>query len=244
MSARTDLNQKPLKFLKTNTMTKPGTPTTTPQTEAEDRFEVLVKWVRANEKLVAGVAVVLAVAAAGIWFALTARERRETFARRELAQARQAAEVGNLPLAASDLSRIVGAFRGTTAGQEAQLVLAEVRLRQGQAALAATELQTFIAGSVRPQYRSQAYELLGLALEQTGRFAEAGQAFEDGSEVALEEYRFLSAGLLLSAGRAYTAAGDTTAAIRALERLVTEFDETTAAQEARLRLAELGRFES
>jgi tetratricopeptide (TPR) repeat protein len=86
--------------------------------------------------------------------------------------------------------------------------------------------------------------LLGLALEQTGRFAEAGQAFEDGSEVALEEYRFLSAGLLLSAGRAYTAAGDTTAAIRALERLVTEFDETTAAQEARLRLAELGRFES
>jgi predicted negative regulator of RcsB-dependent stress response len=210
----------------------------------QDRLEQLIKWVRANEKVVTIVAVVLAVAVAGIWFAVSARERRETFARRELTQARQAAEIGNLPLAASDLARVVGSFGGTSAGQEARLVLAEVRLRQGQAALAATELQEFIAAGVKSQYRAQAYELLGLALEQSGQTAAAGRAFEDGAAAADGEYRYLSASLLLSASRSYSAAGDTAAAVRVLERLQKDFDETSAAQEARLRLAELGRYGS
>jgi len=213
-------------------------------TDDQDQLERLAKWVRSNEKLVAGIAVVLALVAAGIWFAISARERRETFARRELTQARQAAEAGNLPLAASDLSRIVSSFGGTAAGQEAQLVLAEVRLRQGQAPLAVTELQEFVSGNPRPAYRAQAYELLGLALEQTGRFADAGRAFEDGARVASDEYRYLSASLLLGASRAYAEAGDTAAAIRTLERLASEFEETSAAQEAALRLAELGKIES
>jgi len=214
------------------------------RTDEQDRLENLVKWARSNEKLVAGIAIGLAVVAAGIWFAVSARERRETFARRELAQARQSAEAGNLPLAASDLSRVVSSFGGTSAGQEAQLVLAEVRLRQGQGALAASELQDFVAGGVKPQYRTQAYELLGLALEQTGRFDAAGRAFEDGARLALAQYKYLSASLLLSASRAYAAAGDTAAAVRALEQLAAEFGETSGAQEARLRLAELGKLEN
>jgi predicted negative regulator of RcsB-dependent stress response len=225
-------------------MTKQEPQAPPPRTDDQDRLALLAKWVRAHERIVAGVAIAIAVVAAGIWFAVSARERRETFARRELSQARQAAEAGNLPLAASDLSRVVGSFGGTTAGQEARLVLAEVRLRQGQAALAASELRTFLSGSVKSQYRMQAYELLGLALEQAGDFSGAGRAFEDGSASAVAEYKYLSASLLLSASRAYAAAGDTTAAVRALERLATEFAETSAAQEAQLRLAELGKFES
>ena len=231
------------KPLKTETMIKQETQTPPPRTDEQDRLEILARWVKANEKLVVGIAVGLAVVAAGAWFAVSARERRESFARRELTQARQAAEAGNLPLAASDLSRVVGSFGGTAAGQEARLVLAEVRLRQGQATLAASELQEFVAGSVKPQYRAQAYELLGLALEQSGQAGAAGKAFEDGSIAATAEYKYLSASLLLSASRAYVAAGDTAAAIRMLERLAAEFEETSAAQEARLRLAELGKFE-
>jgi predicted negative regulator of RcsB-dependent stress response len=229
--------------LKTKTMTKQE-PQTPPRTDEADRLELVVKWLRANEKIVAGAAIGLAIVVAGVWFAVSARERRETFARRELTQARQAAEAGNLPLAASDLSRVVGSFGGTTAGQEARLVLAEVRLRQGQAALAASELREFVSGSVKPQYRTQAYELLGLALEQAGELSAAGRAFEDGSAAAITEYKYLSASLLLSASRAYAAAGDTSAAVRALQRLAAEFAETSAAQEAKLRLAELGVFES
>jgi TolA-binding protein len=229
--------------LKTKAMTNQD-PQVPPRTDDHDRLVVLARWMRANEKLVAGVAIALAVVAAGIWFAVSARERRETFARRELSTARQAAEAGNLPLAASDLSRVVGSFGATTAGQEARLVLAEVRLRQGQAELAATELRDFLAGGVKPQYRAQTYELLGLALEQAGDFRGAGKAFEDGSAATISEYKYLSASLLLSASRAHAAAGDTAAAIRTLERLAAEFAETSAAQEAKLRLAELGKFES
>jgi predicted negative regulator of RcsB-dependent stress response len=231
------------KPLKTNTMSKQETEAPE-RTADQDRVEQMVKWVRANERVVTIVAVVLAVAAGGIWFAVSARQRRETFARRELTQARQAAEAGNLPLAASDLARIVGSFGGTSAGQEAKLVLAEVRLRQGQAALAATELREFVESGIKPAYRPQAYELLGFALEQSDQPGAAGRAFEDGADAAEAEYRYLSASLLLNASRSYGTAGDTVAAVRVLERIQRDFGETSAAQEAQLRLAELGRYES
>jgi HAMP domain-containing protein len=81
-------------------------------------------------------------------------------------------------------------------------------------------------------------------LEQTDRFADAGRAFEDGSNAARGEYPYFCARLLLAAGRAYVAAADTTAALRVLERLTTEFSEMSAAQEARLRMAELGKLET
>ncbi|MEB3323616.1 MAG: tetratricopeptide repeat protein, partial [Synechococcaceae cyanobacterium] len=152
---------------------------------------------------------------------------------------------GNLPLASSDLSSIVSSFGGTAAGQEAQLLLGEVRLRQGQAALAVTELQRFVDGGPSLEYRAQAYDLLGVALEQTGQLMAAGSAFERGADAAGQaQYGLMSANMLLNAGRSYAAAGDTTAAIRALERVLADHEETTAASEAKLRLAELGRYES
>lgn len=224
-------------------MTKEPT-AATPQAEEQDRLENLVKWVRSNERPVAVVGVVVALAAFGVWYAIAAKERREAFARRELAQARVSADAGNLPLASSDLSRIVSSAGGTAAGEEARLLLAEVRLAQGQADLAATELREFVASGPRPQYRAQAHELLAAALEQTGQARAAAEAYRDGAAAAREVgYTYLSASLLLNAGRAFALAADTTAAIAAFEQVVRDFGETTAASEARLRMAELGRFE-
>jgi predicted negative regulator of RcsB-dependent stress response len=216
----------------------------TPQAEQQDRLESLVRWVRSNERPVAVAGVVVALAAFGVWYAIAAKERREAFARRELAQARVSADAGNLPLASSDLSRIVSSAGGTAAGEEARLLLAEVRLAQGQADLAVTELRDFVASGPRPQYRPQAHELLAAALEQTGQIRAAAEAYRDGAAAAREVgYTYLSASLLLNAGRAFALATDTAAALAALEQVVRDFDETTAASEARLRMAELGRFE-
>ena len=220
------------------------TKTTSPNTVEQDRLEAFAKWLKANERAFSIGLVAVAVVAAGVWFYFSAQARRETFAQRELDQARASVDAGNLPLASSDLSSIASSFGGTAAGQEAQLLLGEVRLRQGQAALAVTELQRFVDGDPNIEYRAQAYDLLGVALEQTGQLRAAGEAFERGAEAAGEaDYSLMKANLLLNAGRSFAAAADTAAAIRALERVLAEHDETTAASEARLRLAELGRYE-
>ena len=215
-----------------------------PRTAEQDRLETLIKWVRANERTVSAVVIGIAIVAAGIWFFASAKARREAFAADELAQARMSADAGNLPLAASDLSRIVSSYGGTAAGQEAQLLLAEVRLRQGQPGLAATELQAFVDRAPDLIFRPQAYELLGVALEQTGQMAAAASAFEQGAQAASEaSYGYMAASLLLNAARSFTAVGDTTGAVRALQRVVDEHDESAAASEARLRLAELGHYD-
>ena len=216
----------------------------TPRAVEQDRIESIVKWAKANERPIAVIGVVVALAAFGVWYAIAAKERREAFARRELSQARVAADAGNLPLASSDLSRIVGSAGGTTAGQEARLLLAEVRLRQDQAELAATELREFLASGPKPQYRAQTYELLGIALEQAGQLKAAAEAYRDGAGAAREAgYTYLSATLWLTAGRAFAAAADTAAAVTAFQQVVRDFGETSAASEAQLRMAELGRYE-
>jgi predicted negative regulator of RcsB-dependent stress response len=224
-------------------MTK-ETAAATPPVVEQDRLEALVKWVRAHERPVAVVGVVVALAALGVWYAIAAKDRREAFARRELAQARVSADAGNLPLASSDLSRIVNSAGGTAAGQEARLLLAEVRLMQGQADLAASELREFVAAGPRAAYRAQAHELLGVALEQTGQPQAAAQAYRDGAQAAADAgYTFLQAALLLSAGRTFVVAGDTAAALAAFEQVIRDFGETTAASEAKLRMGELGRYD-
>jgi tetratricopeptide (TPR) repeat protein len=212
-----------------------------PQGGEKDRAEQWVAWVRANQRRLVIAGGLLVVVGGGIWFGMSAKARRESFARRELDAARVSAEAGNLPLAGSDLSRIVTRYGGTAAGQEAMLLLAQVRLLQNQADLAVTELRDFIAGRPKGQYRAPSYAALGAALEQTGQFAEAGQAYEEGAGAA--EYTLVAARFLLDAGRAYMAAGDTAAALRIFERILQDHGETGAAAEARLRMGELGRFD-
>jgi predicted negative regulator of RcsB-dependent stress response len=224
-------------------MAKNDTPATPVAKQEElDRIERLVRWARANERTVAIVAGAVALAGAGVWFAISAKERRENFARRELDRARMSAESGNLPLAANDLSRIVSGYGRTTAGQEAQLVLAQVRLLQNQPALAVSQLQEFVAKGPGTQFVAPAYEMLGVALEQTGQLRPAAEAFVKAADAS--EYALLKGRLLLSAGQAYASTGDTAAAAGLFERVMRDFEESSLASEAKLRLAELGRYQS
>ena len=84
----------------------------------------------------------------------------------------------------------------------------------------------------------------GQALERAGQLKAAAEAYRDGAGAAREAgYTYLSATLWLTAGRAFAAAADTTAAVAAFQQVVRDFGETSAASEAQLRMAELGRYE-
>ncbi len=175
---------------------------------------------------------------AALLFAWNTWSSRQTEVRASaaLAGARSAFESGNFPLAASELARLVENYAGTNAAQEGTLLLASVRMQQGQVAQAIALLQRFAPGASRA-YQAQAYGLLGAALESQGQLTAAAEAYEEGSKRAV--WNWMKAQLLSEAGRVWGQAGDTTQAVASYARVVNEFEETGSATEAKVRLGEL-----
>src|SRR4051794_2847158 len=89
-------------------------------------------WYRDRRRLsVVAVALLTAVAIVA-WFLLASGNRKEQFAARSLNQARAAAEAGNLPLASSELQRLITTYKGTDAASEAVIALNQVRMVNGR----------------------------------------------------------------------------------------------------------------
>lgn len=204
---------------------------------SKDPAERALEWIKRNQRVLIGLAAGLVIAASGIWFVLEYRGRKEAAAEQALEQARFATQSGNLALAASDLSRMIESYAGTRAGDEAVILLAQVRLVQGQASLAVDELRAAIGRGLDPQFQSGASSLLGVALEDLGNLSDAGKAYEDAAAAAW--YDDLAAQYLNDAGRAYALAGDSARAIASYERVVRDYPAVQAVTEAKVRLTEL-----
>jgi outer membrane protein assembly factor BamD (BamD/ComL family) len=194
-------------------------------------------WYRDRQRqLIAALAVVVATLVVG-WFTLASGKRKEEFAARSLNQARAAAEAGNLPLASSELQRLITTYKGTDAASEAVIALNQVRMINGQSELAAVGLREYLATKPAKKYVAPAYGLLGAALENSKRWAEAAQAYTDAANAAEVEY--LKASYLVDAGRAYREAGKTQEAERAYRTVLEKYPTSPRFTEAQVRLAEL-----
>lgn len=211
-----------------------------PRTEPKDPVDVAFEWIKRHRNpLIAAAAIVVAVGFS-VWFFLTAQQRKEAFAAAELANSRAVAAAGNLALAASDLEQLVNSYGGTTAGEEAAILLAQIRLTEKQPDAAAAVIRRLIDAGPSSQFLAPAYGLLGNALDESGDLAGAAQAYLDASQAAW--YDFLGAEYLLDAARMYEMLGDTTTAISTYRRIVSDYDKPGAQQsvvEARVRLSEL-----
>jgi len=172
-----------------------------------------------------------------VWLVLASGRRKEEFAARSLNQARATAEAGNLPLASSELQRLIETYRGTDAATEAVITLNQVRMVNGQSELAAVGLRDFLAKKPPQKYLAPAYGLLGTALENSRRPAEAAEAFANASKSADLEY--LRARYLIDAGRAYRSAGKTTEAEAVYREVIQKHSASSSFTEAQVRLAEL-----
>ena len=171
------------------------------------------------------------------WLVWTSGRRKEEFAARSLNQARATAEAGNLPLASSELQRLIETYRGTDAATEAVITLNQVRMVNGQSELAAVGLRDFLAKKPSEKYLAPAYGLLGTALENSKRPAEAAEAFNNASKSADLDY--LKARYLIDAGRSYRSAGKTSEAEAAYREVIQKHPKSSSFTEAQVRLAEL-----
>ncbi len=181
----------------------------------------------------AGVAAVLLIG----WFVVLSSQRKESFGLLALDQARSVAETGNLAQAASDLQKVITTYAGTRAGQEAVITLNQVRLVNGQHELAVVGLQDFLKSGPDKAYRAPAQGLLGRALENAKRPAEAAAAYLAASAAA--EVDYLKASYLLDAARSYADAGDRERAISTYRTLLKDLGKTNSRTEAEIRLSEL-----
>jgi len=225
----TGITNKP----KTGTSASAGAVPGAPKVPLSDRA---IAWVQSHRRLASWIGTIVALGAVLFIWTLSTKRRAEEIASRNLAGARFAFDNQNLPLAASELAKVVEDYSGTNAAAEGRLLLGNVRLLQGQPKQAVDVLENWAGGAPRA-YRAQAYSLLGAAYENMGRTREAGEAYEKGSAAARLD--FLKAQLLADAGRAWTTAGDTTRAVAAYRRIVNEFPKEAAASEAKVRFSEL-----
>ncbi len=204
-----------------------------PRPALTDRFGA---WVKAHRQLSSWVGGIVVVGAGLFIWNLSTQRRSEEIASRDLQGARFAFENQNLPLAASELAKVVENYSGTNAAAEARLLLANVRLLQGQPQQAVAVMKDYAPGA-GSAYRAQAYGLLGGAFENMGRFREAGEAYENASAAARLD--FMKAQFLADAGRAWTVAGDTAKAVAVYQRILKDFAKEGAATEAKVRVGEL-----
>ncbi len=201
-----------------------------------ERHEVLLAWLRGHKQVASWGAMMLVVAAGLFGWKLLSTRQSERVASQNLNSARFALDAKNYALAASELSRISENYSGTRSANEASLLLAQVRLGQGQSQQAIQVLKDFAPGAAA-DYKAQAYGLLGAAYENIAHSREAAEAYQEASRYA--RMPFLTAGYLSDAARAWLAVGDTTRAKAAYTEILSKHDSTVSAFEARARLGEL-----
>lgn len=198
--------------------------------------ERLLAWIAKHRQVSAYGAGAIVIAVALVVWNMSATRRNESEARTALANARVAFESRNYALASSELSRLRENSAGTKAAEEATLLLAQIRLQQGQPDQALQLLQDFAPGASR-DYRAQAFGLLAGALENTAQLTDAAQAYERAGEAAT--LPFLKTQYLSDAARTWLSAGDTARAVSTYRRIVADSGDSAPATEAMVRLGEL-----
>src|SRR2546429_5373778 len=193
----------------------------------------LTNWIRSHKQAAAYLAVALVVALGLFAWNFLSAKTAERSAGRQIAQGRLALDSKNYPLAASVLSQVVENFSGTSAAQEAGILLAQARLAQGQTQQAIEVLKRS-APKADKYFRAQTYGLLGAAYENALRPKDGAAAYEAAAAAAL--YPFLRAQFLSDARRAWLAAGGTAKALVGYRAITEKLDSTTAAGEAKVRL--------
>jgi tetratricopeptide (TPR) repeat protein len=194
-------------------------------------------WIRKNQRLLTIALTAAVVIIGGVWLTILTDRRKEAAGQQALNVARAAFDAYDLPSAAAAFQEITRAFSGTNASNEAILSLNQVRLINGQNELAIVALRDYLDTSPGDIYEVPAAALLAAALENVNRQAEAADAFMRAADGARVDY--LKAEYLLSAGRAFWAAGDADQSAAAFRTILEDYPETPSRSEAAVRISEL-----
>ena len=216
---------------------------TTPMTDTgslptrEPKATSFMDWFHVNTRWVVIGAVVVALAAFVAWYVPHQRALASQNADKMLLEAKRSMNSGNAQLAESDLKKVADRYAGTPSGIEAGLLVGQLHLQRDEAPAAVTYLQSLVTKAGSGPEAAPAHALLGDALAQAAKPAEAAAEYERAGALASgpnEKAMYLS-----KAGYAYMTAGRPADARKLFEGLAAQQDAPALAAEAKVRLGEI-----
>jgi predicted negative regulator of RcsB-dependent stress response len=196
--------------------------------------ESAADWFRLHGKRIGVLAGAAIVFGGAFWFYRYNKVQNEIRAETQYYSAEQTLLSGNLPLAQSDLQKVVTRFGGTRAATQARLGLAQALYGQQKYADGLKALDPIDGGS--EPFGPAAEALRAAGYEELGKPKEAGEHYRAAAEAA--ELGTTKSIYLADAARAYSAGGQRDSAVAIWTRLSEDMRSTVAA-EARVRLGEL-----
>ncbi|MBK5189067.1 MAG: tetratricopeptide repeat protein [Gemmatimonadaceae bacterium] len=203
--------------------------------DVEERVDSMVGWLELHSRELMYVSIGLLVVAGGFWFYRQSNERQAQSASTALTEAQSAIAAGNLPLAQSDLEKLVQRYASTPAGVQAHVLLAQVHYSKGEYQQGIQELNS-VTDDKDAYTAAAAMNLAAAGLEQSGKYAEAAAAYQTAAKKA--PYKIDRDVYMASAARALTTAGKTDEAKKIWSDLAND-DRSAASAEAKVRLGEL-----
>lgn len=197
----------------------------------------LSNWARANIRIIVAGAVLTALVVGGLLYWRVMQEDRRERAAAAFMQVEATVSSGNVALAARDLEGFIASYGGTDYATEARLLLARVRLQEGQPAQAVEVLAAVDAGAGEGVLGTQAALLRAAAQQAAGQTEQAVQTYLSVAEQAELPYQRQEA--LQAAAMLRAQAGDHAGAAELYGRLVESTEEGSVERSLyQMRLAE------
>jgi predicted negative regulator of RcsB-dependent stress response len=204
---------------------------------SESSMESMSDWLQLHSRQVSWAVIGLVVVVGGGWFYTRSQSLKAERAVAAYSGVQQSIASGNLPLAESDLRKLITRYDGTPAAMQGSLVLAQLLYQEGKIEDGIAELQ-----KAAPKLESSkdfgpaAHLLMAGGYEQTKKFVQAAQEYEaaaKGARFDADRQRYQS-----FAAEDYLIAGRKDDARRIWTTLAAD-SKGTVAGEARMRLGEL-----
>jgi predicted negative regulator of RcsB-dependent stress response len=198
--------------------------------------ESMFDWMQVHvRELLIGLAVVI-LAVGGVFLYRSASATQAAQAEQALVGPEQSLQAGNLPLAQSDLRRVMTRYANTAAAAQAAMLLADSYYQEQKYAVGVAALQHVSTSGAAKPFASAIERLMAEGYVQQGKPKEAAAHFL--AAAGKTPYPTEQARLRADAARNYAAGGDTAAAVGIWRQLLDQ-TKTGEAAEAQLMLGEL-----
>ncbi len=194
-------------------------------------------WLQLHSRQVSWAVIGLAAVVGGGWFYIRSQNLKAERAEWAYYAAQQSMASGNMPLAESDLRKMITRYDETPSAMQARLTLAQLLYDQGKFQEGVTELiQALPKLESSKDFGSSARLLAAAGYEQLKKFAEAAAEYEAAAKTARfdedrQRYQSMAAYSYLTAGRRDDA--------KRIWTILAADSKGTVAGEARVRLGEL-----
>lgn len=204
---------------------------------SESSLESMNDWLQLHSRQVSWAVIGLVVVIGGGWFYTRSQSLKAERAVTAYSGVQQSIASGNLPLAESDLRKLITRYDGTPAAMQGSLVLAQLLYQEGKYDDGIAELKNATPKlESSKDFGASAHLLMAGGYEQTKKYVEAAHEYEAAAKAARfdadrERYQSVAAEDYLIAGRKDDA--------RRIWTALAADSKGAVAGEARLRLGEL-----